>query len=111
MYYVRKRVEISYAHQLHLPYESKCNRPHGHNAIIEVYCKAEQLNENGMVVDFSEIKRIVKQLDHRNLNEIFNFPTTAENVAQWLCQQIPSCYKISFQESDGNLAIYEKERL
>jgi hypothetical protein len=28
-----------------------------------------------------------------------------------LCQQIPSCYKISFQESDGNLAIYEKEQL
>ena len=109
MYYVSKRIEISYAHQLSLPYESQCNRMHGHNAIIIVYCKSKELNENGMVVDFSEIKRVVKQLDHRNLNELIEGPTTAENVACWLCQQIPNCYKVSFQESEGNTATYEKD--
>ena len=58
MYYVKKRLQVAMAHQLTLPYESKCTRLHGHNAIITVYCCSEKLNESGMVVDFKKIKNI-----------------------------------------------------
>jgi len=51
MYTVIKRMEISASHRLKLSYESKCENLHGHNWIITVYCQAEQLNEDGMVVD------------------------------------------------------------
>lgn len=52
MYTVVKTVEVSGAHQLSLPYPSKCSRLHGHNWKIEVTLRSETLDENGMVLDF-----------------------------------------------------------
>lgn len=72
MYTVIKRMEISASHFLTLSYASKCEHLHGHNWIITVYCRSAELDENGMVVDFSHIKKVVKdQLDHKHLNEYF----------------------------------------
>ena len=83
MYYVEKRIEVAMAHRLCLTYESKCSHLHGHNAIVTVYCKSETLNENGMVVDFSTVKDIVKGLlDHQYVNDKVDFNPTAENLAR-----------------------------
>ena len=49
MYYVSKRMEISACHHLELSYESKCCNLHGHNWIVTLYCKAAELNADGMV--------------------------------------------------------------
>ena len=110
MYYLKKSIEISASHQLNLPYESKCNNLHGHNWHINIYCKSKKLNENGMVLDFTHIKtNVMDKLDHKYLNDILDFPTTAENLAKWICEQVgDKCYKVEVEESDGNLAIYEK---
>lgn len=71
MYTVIKRMEISAAHSLSLSYPSKCEYLHGHNWIITVHCRSKELNTDGMVIDFTHIKQVVKdQLDHRNLNEV-----------------------------------------
>lgn len=110
MYYVKKRLEISASHQLHLSYESKCENLHGHNWIITVYCRAKDLNWDGMVIDFSVIKNVIKEkLDHKNLNDILPFNPTAENMARWICEQIPRCYKVEVQESENNTACYEED--
>lgn len=112
MYYIEKHIEVSFAHQLDLPYESRCTTLHGHNAMITIFCKSEKLNAEGMVVDFQHVKRIVKKnMDHCNLSETLPFQPTAENIAYWLCTQIPCCYKVVVQESEGNIAIYEKDEL
>lgn len=112
MFYVSKRLEIAACHRLNLSYESKCEKLHGHNWIIVVYCKAKELNQDGMVVDFTHIKqKIHGYLDHGNLNELLPFNPTAENIARWVTEQIPQCYKCSVQESIGNIAIYEKDEL
>ena len=50
---------VSASHSLHLNYESKCSRLHGHNWRITVFCMAKQKDENGMVVDFSHVKRLI----------------------------------------------------
>ena len=108
MYRVIKRIEISGAHKLSLPYESKCRGLHGHNWIITVFCQSETLDENGMVVDFSRIKEIVKgKLDHQFLNDVVDFNPTAENMARWICELVPHCYKVQVQESEGNTVEYE----
>lgn len=110
MYYVEKRMEISAAHRLVLNYASKCQNLHGHNWHVRVYCKSRKLNENGMVEDFTLIKkRIQDRLDHMYLNDVLSFNPTAENMAKWMCDQIPTAYKVSVQESDGNVATYIKE--
>ena len=107
MYYVSKRMEIAGAHRLALSYESKCTALHGHNWIITVYCKAEELNADGMVCDFTKIKeRIHGYLDHGYFNELLPFNPTAENLARWVTEQIPECYKTEVRESEGNWAAY-----
>ena len=111
MYYVQKTIEISAAHNLHLSYESKCEALHGHNWIIVVYCKSETLNEDGMVVDFTHIKRVVKDtFDHKYINDVLTVNPSAENIARWICDHIDHCYKVSVQESEGNVAIYERDK-
>jgi 6-pyruvoyltetrahydropterin/6-carboxytetrahydropterin synthase len=108
MYTVTKRLEISAAHQLSLNYESKCKNLHGHNWIIYVTCQSETLDANGMVVDFKHIKNIGSDvLDHQYLNDVLRCNPTAENIARWICEKVPHCVKVSVQESEGNVAVYE----
>lgn len=103
-------MEVSASHHLQLSYRSQCENLHGHNWIITVHCRSEELNADGMVVDFSRIKEIVKErLDHRNLNEVLPFNPTAENIARWICDQVPACFKVEVQESGSNTAVYEKD--
>ena len=110
MYYVSKKIEVSACHKLDLTYESKCKNLHGHNWVITVFCKSKELNKNGMVIDFKHIKNKVHgYLDHGNLNELLPFNPTAENIAKWIADEIPTCWKVQVQESDGNIAIYEKD--
>lgn len=111
MFYITKRIEIAGAHRLNLNYESKCQNLHGHNWIITIYCKSEKLDANGMVCDFTHIKRAVhEKLDHQVINEVIDgINPTAENMAKWICSQIPNCYRVSVQESEGNVAIYEED--
>lgn len=110
MYTIIKTFEISASHSLCLSYRSKCENLHGHNWLITVYCRSNVLDENGMVIDFSLVKKLISdKLDHRNLNEILPFNPTAENIARWICDQFDSCYKVEVKESERNIAIYEKD--
>lgn len=110
MYTVIKRMEVSAAHRLKLSYSSKCECLHGHNWIITVYCRSKELNADGMVTDFTHIKKAIhEKLDHQNLNEVLPFNPTAENMAKWVCEQIPACFKVEVRESEGNTAIYEED--
>ena len=105
MYYVVKRLEISAAHSLMLSYESKCEDLHGHNWIVKIYCKSESLNEDGMVTDFTLIKKkISAALDHKNLP----FNPTAENIARWICDNVENAYRVEVWESEMNMAAYER---
>ena len=109
MFIVKKRMEIAGAHRLNLNYESKCANLHGHNWIVTVWCKSQTLDANGMVMDFTHIKRQVQdKLDHKFLNDVVPFNPTAENIAKWVYNQIPNCYRVSVQESEGNVATYER---
>ena len=65
MYSITKRIELSGAHFLHLPYESKCEQLHGHNWIVDITIAGEQLVDHGMLMDFVHIKRVADLLDHK----------------------------------------------
>ena len=57
----------------------------------------EGVDEHGAVI----------KLDHTDLNSQLPFNPTAENIARWIVDQLPTCYKAKVQESDNNIAIYE----
>jgi len=123
MFEIKKTFEISASHRLNLPYDSPCQRWHGHNYLVTICCRGER-DVNGMVVDFAEVKKKIKDaLDHRCLNDVeglgFDLVVdkngkgwsitrnpTAENIAYWICMQIKKCYRVDVQESEGNVATY-----
>lgn len=115
MYTAKTTFSVSAAHRLKLDYQSPCQHLHGHNWKITVTCQAEQLNKNGMVVDFRYIKHQVHDvLDHSVINDYFDehqggLNPTAENMAHWICELIgPACKRVEVQETEGNVAIYER---
>src|SRR5438477_12620849 len=69
MFQVAKEIRFCYSHRL-LNYEGKCRHLHGHNGRAVITLAAPALDSLGMVMDFSQIKRIVgawidTNLDHR----------------------------------------------
>jgi 6-pyruvoyltetrahydropterin/6-carboxytetrahydropterin synthase len=71
MFRVTREIHFCYGHRL-LNYEGKCRHLHGHNGKVVITLEGEHLDELGMVMDFSRIKRVVSRwidetLDHTML--------------------------------------------
>jgi 6-pyruvoyltetrahydropterin/6-carboxytetrahydropterin synthase len=69
MFRVTREIDFCYGHRL-LNYAGKCRHLHGHNGRAVITIESERLDERGMVLDFSDIKRVVSNwidvnLDHR----------------------------------------------
>ena len=108
MFQVTQEIEFCYGHRL-LNYEGKCRHLHGHNGKAVIVMAREALDDRGMVVDFSDIKKSLRtwidnELDHRmilnekdpvlpilqEMNEpLFTIADnpTAENIAKLIYQQ------------------------
>lgn len=120
MYIIRKTFEVSGSHQLNLPYESPCNRLHGHNWRITVEVTSYTLNQEQMVVDFGKIKKLVHDLlDHQDITNRISGNPTAENIAGQIHDRVSAeldttlraaenakVSEVVIQESEGNVAIW-----
>ena len=69
----------------------KCESPHGHNFGVTLEVAGDQLDETGMLMDFGDLKRILKavldQLDHSDLNmhpEFSRSSPSSENIARFI---------------------------
>ncbi len=96
MYELTIRKRFAAAHRLE-SYPGDCCRLHGHTWEVEALVCGANLDENGMLVDFKILKKIlesiVQKLDHCYLNELTNFQgtrnnPTAENIARFIYQQM-----------------------
>jgi 6-pyruvoyltetrahydropterin/6-carboxytetrahydropterin synthase len=69
VYRVTCQIDFCYGHRL-LNYAGKCRHLHGHNGRAVITVAGPQLDERGMLLDFGEIKHVVRDwidanLDHR----------------------------------------------
>jgi len=123
MYRLSVLDDFSAAHQLPGT-GGDCERLHGHNWKVQVQVYSETLNQHGMVIDFKDLKaltkEVLKELDHRFLNELSYFqtlPPTAENLARHIFQRIASALppgnvrlqRICIWESETSFASYEED--
>ena len=94
MFALKIVTDFASAHSLR-NYPGDCARLHGHNWQVEVSVCSNVLDDNGIAIDFREIKKhtklVIKRLDHQYLNEIKPFDIlnpTAENIAKYFFDEV-----------------------
>jgi 6-pyruvoyltetrahydropterin/6-carboxytetrahydropterin synthase len=97
MYTIRKEFHFSASHVLTgLAPEHPCSRLHGHNYIVVAEFESIKLNDVGFVIDYRDLEEIKKfiddALDHKHLNDFFDFNPSAENMAKFLFKLFKKTY-------------------
>jgi len=132
-YSIEKRFKFECSHRLsHLDYDSPCKNLHGHSYKVFVKIESTELDKNGMVIDFTKLKPFQKFLDdyydhatiiHKDDNKLIEFvynnnqkhliyyyPTTAENMAQVLCEEIKNMVHETIKSITSiTIKLYETE--
>jgi 6-pyruvoyl tetrahydropterin synthase/QueD family protein len=95
---------VDYGHLL--PGHPKCGVSHGHTAKVVVELHGD-MRPDGMIMDFKEMEEkcwnVLSQVDHKNLNEKFERPTS-ENIANWIFSELRKSLpvtRIQFFEGQG----------
>lgn len=139
MYILRTEADFDSAHFLY-GYEGKCRNIHGHRWKIEAEICSEKLisegQTRGMIVDFGDLKRDLKEiadsLDHRLIYErgtlkaateqaladegfaltAVDFRPTAENFSRYIfglmIDKGYSVRRVTVYETPNNCAVYEE---
>jgi 6-pyruvoyltetrahydropterin/6-carboxytetrahydropterin synthase len=132
-YQVIKKISFCYGHRL-LGHQGKCKNLHGHNATLEIVLQNNQLDPLGMVVDFADVKKIMKnyideKIDHKMIlfkqdpyieilkkqNEplfVMDQNPTAENLAKHLFEiakdhKLP-VVEVRLFETETSIAVYHE---
>jgi len=116
MFEVMVEKHFASAHHL-LNYKGKCENPHGHNYVMQVFARTETLDKANIAFDFTflkaELAKVVDDLDHRDLNEFPDFAgesPSAEFIARYAYQRIkraiPEVTKITVFETPTQSATY-----
>ncbi len=102
-------------------YEGKCANLHGHNYRVEITVAGHQLDEAGMLIDFSVLKavcdEVLDRFDHAYLNDLPEFAdrnVTAEHLAETIHRQVSerltapgiSVCEVKLYETDDSAIIY-----
>ena len=131
MFEIVKSISFCYGHRL-LNYQGPCMHLHGHNARACIKLRSDTLDNLGMVTDFGDIKKNVKQwiddnLDHTMLlaegdplveilqragERFFLMPAnpTAENIARLIFEYVETqgfpVVSVTLWETDTSYAEY-----
>ena len=122
MFRVTITKSFSAAHALKIG--GKCEDLHGHNFKVDVTVEGLELNPEGILIDFRDLKRwtveVLDELDHKYLNDLSPFTggcATSEKVAQHVYTLIAKKMKgrsariaeVTVWESDNSRVAYSGE--
>jgi 6-pyruvoyltetrahydropterin/6-carboxytetrahydropterin synthase len=134
MFRVTREIHFCYGHRL-LNYDGKCKHLHGHNGKAVIVLETPALNQLGMVVDFSDIKRTVgawidealdhKMILHRNdpalplLRQqgepvcVVDVNPTAENIAELIYDYVKAqgfpVVEVTLWETESSYATFKEK--
>ena len=134
MFQVTKELHFCYGHRL-LNYTGKCRNLHGHNGKAVITLEAPTLDGLGMVVDFTEIKRVLgtwidDTLDHKMLLHredpvipelqrqgepfvVMDVNPTAENIAKLIFDHAAAhdlpVTEVTLWETENSFATYRPD--
>lgn len=135
MFRVTKEIYFCYGHRL-LNYAGKCRNLHGHNGKAVITVETPSLDALGMVVDFTEIKRVIgawidETLDHKMILHrddpvlpelrrqgepvvVIDVNPTAENIAKLIYDHAAvnglPVLEVTLWETETSFATYRAER-
>jgi 6-pyruvoyltetrahydropterin/6-carboxytetrahydropterin synthase len=124
-YELNKDMQFAAAHYVPSEQAGKCRFVHGHTYFANLTIAGNELDENGFLVNFAELKALIHdRFDHSLLNEnhaYFNdndpahFPTT-ENVARTMHSIVqayldqrpnrPVCLQVFLRETPTSYVVY-----
>ncbi len=121
MYEVTIKKAFSAAHRL-TEAGGTCEKLHGHNFTVEVAVAAGELNRQGLLVDFRDLKGwlagILEKLDHQCLNELPEFAgrnPSSEHIARFIHDRLKermapglSIAHVTVWESEGARVTYKE---
>lgn len=125
MYTLSKEFKFEAAHQL-MNHDGKCSRLHGHSWKGKLTLQSESLVEagpkKGMVVDYGEMSKHLKEmveryLDHHHLNDTLETDSpTSEYVAKWVFDYMELefgslLYSVEIQETCTSSCTYSRSKL
>ncbi len=110
---------FSSAHQLK-GYRGKCEAVHGHNWRVEVTVQGEVLNGIGLLMDFTDLKKLLKSvidpMDHVMLNDFGGLRSenpSSEIIARYIFNQMKgglpagiAMHSVTVWESENARALY-----
>ena len=112
-----KKFTFDSAHSLPMvPDGHKCKEVHGHTYKLTVFIEGELDEKLGWVMDFGDLKQVIKpiidSIDHKYLNDIEGLENpTCEVITKWLWDkvkpQVPMLKKIQLDETPTSGAVFE----
>ena len=134
MFTISRQFVFCYGHRL-VHHIGKCANLHGHNGVVKIGLRNDQLNPQGMVADFIDVKNTIGEwiettLDHRLILQesdplvdvlqkhgevvlILPVEPTAENLAKLIYEKAEEfglpIYSVAFWETEKCGAEYNKK--
>ena len=118
MWKIAKEFTFDASHQLKdMPEGHPCGRLHGHTYTVIVELQGSQLNHQGFIKDYGELKPIKeyidRYMDHRHLNDLLPTNPTAELIAlhifEYFKHDFPEMSAVSVKETPKTIARYEPD--
>ena len=89
-YKLRTEGHFDSAHKL-IGYEGKCSQLHGHRWRVVIEVEGVELDKDGILWDFTNLKKILDEFDHKDLNSMPMFEKinpTAENISRMILARL-----------------------
>jgi len=97
-------------------YKGKCENVHGHNYRVQVTVEGPELDSNGLLIDFIELKRltmeVIDYLDHRFINDLPPFDAinpSAENLAKYFYDRVSAGMRAGALAQIAEVRIWETD--